>query len=95
RAELDRWLRGEVKDKPKFLVDELQAYEKRLKDAKGKENLPLEGDRIVELIEPSPPAVVVTPAQTAERGKLASVAEVDEPATPPNGEPGEPRPTSP
>lgn len=74
RTELDKWLRGDVKEKPKFLLDEMAAYEKRLED--GVAGLQVEG-RKVELIEAPPPTVVVTAAQ-AEGVKLASVAEVDE-----------------
>ncbi|KAG8949546.1 hypothetical protein FRC04_008479 [Tulasnella sp. 424] len=74
RTELDKWLRGDVKEKPKFLLDEMAAYEKRLED--GVAGLQVEG-RKVEFIEAPPPTVVVTAAQ-AEGVKLASVAEVDE-----------------
>lgn len=94
RSELDRWLRGEVKKKPKFLLDELEAYEKRLKE---KECLPLEGGKIELTIEAplAPPlAVVVTPAQL-EAGKLASVAEVDEPVAAAADNPVVRRPASP
>ncbi|KIO23108.1 hypothetical protein M407DRAFT_215508 [Tulasnella calospora MUT 4182] len=94
RSELDRWLRGEVKKKPKFLLDELEAYEKRLKE---KESLPLEGGKVELTIEAplAPPlAVVVTPAQL-EAGKLASVAEVDEPVAAAADNPVVRRPASP
>lgn len=78
RTELDKWLRGDVKEKPKFLLEEMAAYEKRLKDGEEK-GLQVEGKKVefIEAPPPSPPKVVVTAAQ-AEGVKLASVAELDE-----------------
>ncbi|KAG8983594.1 hypothetical protein FRB90_005888, partial [Tulasnella sp. 427] len=108
RNELEMWLRGDVKEKPGFLEEEKEAYERRLlmvDDGENEEVKRLEG-RKMQLIEDAkpaaniaPPAVVanktltspgrppavVLPATQAEVkvSRLASVAEVDEPAPSP------------